>query len=246
MEFIWLAFVGGAAAFPHCLGMCGGFALHLAGPERRSVVLARQMFWHLGKTITYAFLGALAGFLGNAVSLAKWPAVRDVPGYVAGAIMVLMGLSVLGLIPTRRGKSGSGNGGWIFSSLFGQFLQKPSCLSALALGLANGLLPCPITIAFLGMAAGSASVLMGMAIMAAMGLGTVWTLLILGMSGHVIKMKWKRWGAVCVGVLLILMGSWTILRKAQVLPPLPGLKMPMKQAVAPGTAPFTASTGCHR
>ena len=67
--------------------------------------------------------------------------------------------------------------------------------------------------------------------MAAMGVGTIWALLILGMTGHMIKAKWKRWGAVLIGILLAAMGTWTILRKAQVLPPIPGLHMPEKHAV---------------
>lgn len=226
MEYMWMALIGGAAAFPHCLGMCGGFALHLAAPESKAAVLTRQLLWHAGRVVTYVFLGALAGFLGNMVSLAKWPAVKDIPGYLAGAIMVLMGLFVLGLFPTRKGQVSDDDG--LFSSFFRQFFQKPSSLSALVLGLATGFLPCPITIGFLGLAAGSASVLLGMGIMAAMGLGTVWALLILGMTGHVIKAKWKRWGAVLVGIVLVTMGAWTILRKAKVLPPLPGLHMPQK------------------
>jgi sulfite exporter TauE/SafE len=33
MEYVWMALIGGASAFPHGLGMCGGFALHLAAGE---------------------------------------------------------------------------------------------------------------------------------------------------------------------------------------------------------------------
>lgn len=237
MEYIWMALIGGAAAFPHCLGMCGGFALHLTGADGKAAVLARQLLWHTGRIVTYVFLGALAGFFGSMVSLAKWPAVKDIPGYVAGAIMVLMGLFVLGLFPTRKGTNDEGGG--LFSSIFRQFFQKPSYLSALVLGLATGFLPCPITIGFLGLAASSASVPMGMAIMAAMGFGTIWALLILGMTGHAVKAKWKRWGTVVVGIALVAMGTWTILRKAKVLPPIPGLHMPQKHArAASGDCPL--------
>jgi len=230
MEYIWMALIGGAAAFPHCLGMCGGFALHLAAGQTKAAVLLRQILWHAGRIVTYVFLGSLAGFLGNMVSLAKWPAVKDTLGYLAGVVMVLMGLSVLGLFPSRKSGFRDSPDGGLFASIFQQFFQKPSPLSALALGIANGFLPCPITIGFLSLAAGSASVPLGMGIMAAMGVGTIWALLILGMTGHMIKTKWKRWGAVLIGILLAAMGTWTILRKAQVLPPIPGLHMPQKHA----------------
>ena len=234
MEYIWMALIGGAAAFPHCMGMCGGFALHLAAGDRKVTVLTRQLLWHLGRIVTYVFLGALAGFFGSIVSLSKWPAVKDIPGYLAGAIMVLMGLSVLGLFPSRRSGFGDSPDGGLFASIFQQFFQTPSPHSALALGIANGFLPCPITISFLSLAAGSASVPLGMGIMAAMGLGTIWALLILGMTGHVIKARWKRWGAIMLGIALVTMGTWTILRKAKVFPPIPGLHMPEKH-VATGS-----------
>ena len=234
MEYIWMALIGGAAAFPHCLGMCGGFALHLAAGETRAVVLLRQLMWHLGRIVTCVFLGALAGFCGNMVSLAKWPAVKDVPGYLAGAVMVLMGLSVLGLLPSRRSGLEDSPDGGLLTSIFQQFFQESTPLSALVLGMAVGFLPCPITICFLVLAAGSASVPLGMGIMAAMGVGTVWALLILGMTGHVLKAKWKRWGAVLTGIVLIAMGTWTILRKAEVLPPIPGMHMPKMHNTARG------------
>lgn len=238
MEYIWMALIGGAAAFPHCLGMCGGFALHLASGETKAIALLRQLLWHAGRIVTYVFLGALAGFFGSMVSLAKWPAVKDIPGYLAGAIMVLMGLSVLWLLPSRRSGFGNSPDDGLFTSIFQQLFQKPTPLSALILGIANGFLPCPITIGFLGLAAGSASVPLGMGIMAAMGLGTIWAMLILGMTGQVIKAKWKRWGSVLVGIVLVTMGTWTILRKAKVLPPIPGLHMPQKHvATSNGTCP---------
>ncbi len=230
MEYLWLPLVGGAAAFPHCLGMCGGFALYLSSGESKAAVLFRQACWHAGRITTYAFLGALAGALGGLVSLAKWPAVKDVPGYLAGAVMVIMGLFVLGLFPSRGKRSDSADGDGLFTSLLRQFFQKPSPLSALCLGLATGFLPCPITVSFLALSAERGGPLLGIGIMVAMGLGTVWSLLVLGMTGHMFRAKWKQRGAVLVGIILVLMGTWTILRKAKVLPPLPGVRMKAERA----------------
>jgi len=214
LEIVWIAFVGGAASFAHCMGMCGGFALHLAAGQSKMAALARQLPWHFGRITTYVFLGALAGFFGNMISLARWPWVRDVPGYLAGAVMIVMGASLLGLIPRRR----TGDDEGLFASACRRFLVQPTPASALVLGLANGLLPCPITLAFLALAAQSGSVPMGMAVMAAMGVGTMWSLLLVGLSGHMLKTHLRRWGAVVIGIALIMLGSWTIMRKAGVLP----------------------------
>jgi uncharacterized protein len=225
LDVICIAFIGGAASFAHCLGMCGGFALHLAAGPSKAAMLARQLLWHFGRITTYVFLGALAGFLGNRISLAQWPWVRDLPGYLAGAVMIVMGLALLGLLPWRRTGARNADEG-VLASAFRHFFGLPTPLSALALGLANGFLPCPITLAFLALAAQSGSVLMGMATMAAMGVGTVWSLLVLGMGGHMFKTHLRRWGAVVIGIALVLLGSWTILRKTGVLPKISGSQPP--------------------
>jgi len=223
MNYVWLALVGGAAAFPHCLGMCGGFAIHLAGGTDRKGVLFRQLLWHAGRIVTYVFLGALAGYFGAVlVSLARWPWTKALPGYVVGVVMIVMGLALMGILPAHLKTSSGSNGDGFFAALFRQFFSKPTPTSALALGLATGFLPCPITVGFLLLSAQTGSVPQAMAIMAAMGAGTVWCLLLLGMTGHMLQLKWRQWGAVALGVLLVLLGTWTLLRKCGVFPPLPG------------------------
>lgn len=53
MDSAVIALAGGAAAFAHCLGMCGGFVLHLSlGEQARRGWLRpalRQALWHLGR-----------------------------------------------------------------------------------------------------------------------------------------------------------------------------------------------------
>jgi sulfite exporter TauE/SafE len=56
--------MAGLAATPHCLGMCGGFPLHLAKAGGRGNVVFRQMLFVLGKAFTYMFLGTLAAAFG--------------------------------------------------------------------------------------------------------------------------------------------------------------------------------------
>jgi sulfite exporter TauE/SafE len=214
-NYIWLGLVGGAAAFAHCLGMCGGFALHLAQGESGRRVLARQLLWHAGKTTTYVFLGALAGFFGGWLTAsAGLPWMQNVVAYVAGGVMVFMGLALLGVIPLS-GRRKPAEGG-LLSSLFGDFLGRPTPAGALALGIATGFLPCPIILGFLALAVQGGSVIVGMAMMAAVGLGTVWSLLVLGMTGHVVTLRLKRWGATVGGVVLVLLGLTTALRGTEV------------------------------
>jgi sulfite exporter TauE/SafE len=211
MAVIWLALVGGAAAFAHCLGMCGGFALHLGQGATPRGVLARQMLWHAGRTTTYVFLGAIAGFLGGGFAAAwNYAWLQEVLAYVAGGIMIVMGLVTLGLAPTWRRREADGGG--LLASVLGRLVGRPSPGAALAMGLATGLMPCPIVLAFLASAVAGRSVLMGMGTMAALGVGTIWSLLILGLTGHMLTARMRRWGMIVAAATIILLGVATVMR----------------------------------
>jgi len=209
LQYVWLGLAGGALAFAHCLGMCGGFALHLSEGRSGPAALARQLLWHAGKTATYVLLGALAGFLGGMAGASGFADVQKVLACVAGAIMVLMGARLIGLLPGRRGDAA---GGGLFAGVFRQFFTQPTLSAAFATGLMTGLLPCPVVVGFLALSLQSGSVLTGMATMTAMGVGTVWSLLLLGMTGYALRIRARRWGAVIGGIVLVLLGTVTIMR----------------------------------
>ncbi|HOK55418.1 MAG TPA: sulfite exporter TauE/SafE family protein, partial [Armatimonadota bacterium] len=93
-----LGLVAGISATPHCLGMCGGFPLHLAKSSGKGQVFLRQLLFVMGKSVTYMFLGALAASLGVIVlkdtQLAKAaPVIR----LAAGIITLIFGLLMLGI-----------------------------------------------------------------------------------------------------------------------------------------------------
>jgi len=215
MSTIWIAMVGGAAAFAHCLGMCGGFAIHLTRGGNRAAAMGRLLLWHAGKTTTYVFLGALAGFLGASLGrLPSLPWLQNALAWAAGAVMVVMGLALLGLVPFHRKRPAAEDGAdeGLFASLLKRFFGQPTAGAALAMGVATGFLPCPIVLAFLALAAAGGSVLMGMAIMAAMGLGTAWSLIGLGLTGHMMTSRLRRWSTVVAGTVVVLLGLATALR----------------------------------
>ncbi len=210
LQYVWAGLAGGAVAFAHCLGMCGGFALHLSEGRSGGAALVRQLLWHAGKTTTYVALGAVAGFLGGmAGSAGGWAGAQRVLACAAGAVMVLMGLRLTGLLPGRRADR---DGGGLFAGVFRQFFAQPTAPAAFALGLMTGLLPCPVVVGFLALSLQSGSVLAGMATMAALGAGTAWSLLLLGMTGYALRARARRWGAVIGGIVLVLLGTVTIMR----------------------------------
>ena len=220
---IWIGLAGGALAFAHCMGMCGGFAMHLSSGGRTAVVLGRQLAWHAGKTFTYVFLGALAGFGGSMLqSHAGILWVQKALTVAAGGVMVVMGIGVLGFLPHAAGRqsplgdcrgqrTGRQDEG-LWSALFRTFFSQPTLGGAFGLGVATGFLPCPVVMAFLAYAAQTGSTAAGMLTMAAVGAGTLWSLLLLGMTGRLIHARLRRWAAVVAGVVLILLGVATALR----------------------------------
>lgn len=207
---LWIGFTGGLLAFAHCLGMCGGFVLHLSQQPGRKAV-ANQLLWQTGRLTTYIFLGAVAGYSGQILKgLLQHSWLQNAFSYLSGAVILLMGLAVLGILPVT-GKQAQGE--TMLSGFFGTSLfMNPSPGSALVLGMTTGCLPCPLVIGFLAYAVQTQAVMSGMAVMAGMGFGTVVPLLLLGAFGGTLNRgsrRWARWGG---GTILIVLGIVTILR----------------------------------
>jgi uncharacterized protein len=228
---LWIGFIGGLLGFAHCLGMCGGFVVHLSQARSGRRPPTTPLFWLAGKLFSYLFLGALAGFAGGflAASLQKIIAIQNLLSYLAGGAILWAGLSLLGLLPVRQGFH-IGNGDGLATSLARHFFSAPSPGSALVLGLATGLLPCPIVLAFLAYALQSGSVMTGMVTMGALGLGTSVPLLLLGTVSRVSRAPLRRWAPRAGGVILVVLGLTTALRGTTTFhhllgcPPIPGLQ----------------------
>ena len=224
---MWASFIlglgAGVAATPHCLGMCGGFPLHLAKHSHEKMALLRQILFVLGKSSTYAFLGAIASSLG--VILLKDTALESAGPLlrvVAGSLTVLFGLLMLGIrLPPIRSLQGISDSGSV-RALLGGLLTSPGPTAAFVLGLGVGFLPCPLPLGMLAVAAGSQHVIHGIALMAGVGLGTAPGLLVLGLFGIGLDRRFARIGMKAAGAVVICIGVLTIARAAtmgHVVPP---------------------------
>lgn len=87
----------------HCIGMCGGFVMNytrsIQGRGQRAVFFA-HLSYALGKSLSYALLGALFGALGAVLTIT--PHMRGIAALVAGIFLVMFGLNMLKLFPTFR------------------------------------------------------------------------------------------------------------------------------------------------
>jgi sulfite exporter TauE/SafE len=137
------------------MAMCGAFAVACGG--RAGDTFA----WHLGRITTYASMGALAGSLGWAISGPGWL------GAGVSIVLVVYFAAVLGgVVPEPRvGVPG-------LTRFATRTLERGGVAGRYAFGLANGLLPCGLVYAALGMAVASSGPVTGALTMVAFGLGT--------------------------------------------------------------------------
>ena len=202
------------AASIHCVGMCGGFILAVSGPGRTPplALVGRQVLLQLGKATTYIFLGTLAGALGAAItrsSALAWTG-RALTVF-AGVVITLAGLTLLGW----RSASEGGVARWIapaWNRVVGPLLVSRPRGSALIVGMAMGLLPCPLIYAGLAAAVAGGSALFGASVMAGVSLGTIPALALVAVLGAFRPKRLGVWPVRIAGVLLIAAGVFALAR----------------------------------
>ena len=208
---MWSAFLigllAGFAAFPHCVGMCGGFALYLSKPQNPRGSMTRQILFLCGKTFTYIFLGVLASSLGKALfngnSLSSASFILRI---LVGLLTVVFGLAMLGITLPASPLNGKFQD---LTKYIEGFIKLPAgsgSISAFGLGLGVGFLPCPLLMGMLAALVGLHNLFYGAALMAGVGFGTAPGLLAVGLLGTGLSHKFKVIGTRAVGVVVLAIG----------------------------------------
>ncbi len=180
ISIITIAFLG---SFGHCVGMCGGIVVAYTSTKiSENWTKAHQSFAHLsysfGRVLTYMILGAIFGYLGGVVTYSKESI--GILLIIAGILMLLVGLSLLGKIKFLNTIEYSvSKSGW-YQKSFKKLLSSNSIFSFFLLGMLNGLLPCGFVYFFAITAASTADPLWGAVVMGIFGLSTVPTMFSLG------------------------------------------------------------------
>ena len=210
MIVIWLAFLAGLAGSFHCVGMCGGIVAALAmtrGSHSFGSRLGSQICYNLGRITTYTLLGALAGLAGSSLDFV---ALRSVSSWFfigANLFVIAVGLgSALGLNALNL-SSLEGRGARFLAAPLQRVIASDSSLAAFPLGLMLGFLPCGLVYAPLMAAAASGGTGLGAATMAALGLGTMPILLLLGTASSAISGALRLVMLRLAGVAVALMGA---------------------------------------
>ncbi len=206
-----LVFLGGFAGSLHCVGMCGGFPLALAGatPHRN---LTRQLLYNLGRLNTLVFIGPFSGAAGAAL-VASGPvrSVERILAIAAGTFMIVVGLEMLGVLAqlTTRGAAFAQA---TVGRLLAGVMRSRSLAAPVALGVFNAFLPCQLIYAFAAKAASTASIVDGMLTMLCFGLGTVPAMLSLGVARTIARPATRARLSLASGLLVIAFGIVTLLR----------------------------------
>ena len=206
-------FLGGLLGSAHCVGMCGGFAisLGLAGKSWK-LNLGRQLLYGLGRVFTYTVGGVLAGYAGSrfASLLPSVTHAQAILCLVAGALLIVEGLSAAGMLGAVKGGEGEC---CLSGGLFGALLRATRLHSVFLGGVINGLLPCGLVYAFLALAGSSRQPIEGGRIMLIFGLGTLPVLALVGVGAGQVSISLRRklltlaaWCVVLTGLLSLYRG----------------------------------------
>ncbi len=211
----WAAFVAGLASFlspcvlplvPGYLSFVSGLSLEeLAQGAGRAVWRKAglgSIFFVLGFSLVFMALGASASAVGRALA-SHMPLISK----GAGALIILFGLHISGLLPIR----------WLYyEKRYDAARISPGYLGAFLMGLAFacGWTPCigPILAAILALAATQETIGHGMYLLGiySLGLGLPFILTGFGVNAFLRFFsgykRYIRWGEVCAGLLLVLVG----------------------------------------
>ena len=184
IETLYLLYfsTGFTIGFGHCIGMCGPIVVSFSLSLKEKSILMPHLLYHLGRIVTYAILGGVVAAVGSLTMItANINTIQKGVMIFTGVLIMLMGSAMAGWIPLGTIFRDQSSLGGAISKGFGKLQNVKSTLVYLPLGLLLGLLPCgPVYTALLGAAragmdSGSThqSVMAGMGLMAAFGLGTV-------------------------------------------------------------------------
>ncbi|MCB1870631.1 MAG: sulfite exporter TauE/SafE family protein [Gammaproteobacteria bacterium] len=222
MEFTYLtAFVVGLLGGVHCIGMCGGIvgALTFGLPERQrariGALLPYQLAYNLGRVVSYVAAGAIMGGLGMLIAefMPVYYAQRVLLA-VAGIFMIMLGLYLSGWWLVLNRLESAGSRLWrLIEPISRRLLPVRTPGQALLVGMIWGWIPCGLVYSMLVTAVSAGSALQGAAVMLAFALGTLPTLMSIGLLAGVAA-RLSRSPAVrgVAGALVMLFGVLTIVR----------------------------------
>lgn len=230
-----MLFVIGLITSVHCIAMCGGINLSqtLQKKTESSASVSRAMFqnalaYNAGRVISYTIIGGILGGIGALTGMAGTlqtsSLFQGLLKLLAGGLMVVMGINMLGLFPGLRRLRLRPHLGHLLSRLLphcqrvhpnNQDSEKKSDKDALVLrkpktpfiiGLFNGLMPCGPLQSMQIVALASANVVTGALSMFFFALGTIPLMLGFGSIVAGLGKRFTKQVLKCGAILVVVMG----------------------------------------
>ncbi len=221
----------------HCAGMCGGIVGAMSMAPRRigkpvripvrdagggaatlmqaNGALALRsgltlvLGYNLGRITSYVAAGAAAGALGSTAFIAqRLLPVEQVAFVITNAMLIVLGLYLVGIVRSFGPLEAIGKHPWRrLQPLAGRLLHADGFGGAVAAGIVWGWVPCGMVYGVLIAAMASGSALDGALLAAAFGLGTLPSLVALGLSLRSLRGALQnRWLRIVAGALVITFG----------------------------------------
>ncbi len=228
LDLLLVMALGFAGSFGHCVGMCGPLAASFALTSGESRSWQQQLTFHvllnLGRILSYGIIGAAIGALSSV--LVAGGELAGIDSLLRRSIALFMGglLIWLGIRQIRPG--------WLpnlpllhpllkvglherFNRAMIGLAHHPHWWTPAVLGMVWGLIPCGFLYAAQIKAAVTGDLWLGSATMLCFGLGTMPTLLGVGLSTAVLSQDQRSQRFRMGGWLMLIIGLLTILRTGE-------------------------------
>jgi len=207
----WSALVIGLAGSLHCVGMCGPIAIALPiGQDSRLMYTIGRVAYNIGRTLTYALLGLVCGFVGQTILMSDYQQGLSI---ALGVIILLAVFTPSKYTSKLVGKSSNSKLFGKLQDVWGRMFRKSTVWALFVVGLLNGFLPCGLVYLALAGSVATGSPQKGAMYMGLFGLGTLPVMMAMSLLGTMIGLKFKQRlrrllpaAAVCLAVLFILRG----------------------------------------
>jgi len=220
LYFVFFA-TGFFVGFGHCIGMCGPIVVSITLNSKTQRVLAPNLFYHVGRIMTYVVLGGIMGATGAFTQVTAGIAgLQKGVMIFAGLMIVFMGMGMSGWVPLGRIFANHYSSEGVITRGYQKLTGLQSTAAYFPMGLLLGLLPCgPVYTALLAAArAGMETqnsvkgILSGMGLMAAFGIGTMPALLLLVRLSSIVGLKFREIIYKIGSVLMIVVGIYFVIK----------------------------------
>lgn len=198
--------IGLTGGFGHCVLMCHPFVLYVSSryavSRKGYFMLIPHLYYNIGRSVTYAILGAIAGFLGSVVQYAgsSFIGVQKLAAIIGGSFLILYSiLSLFGSTSIFK-----------FSKFnISKIISKFDISNPFLLGLLLGMLPCGLSMGAIIGATSSGDFVMGAILLFVFGIGTTVAMMVMALFGN-FAIKHSRYIKQIGSVLLFFMGLYFI------------------------------------